>query len=142
MRTSRKIEDKKNPVSGQYLTDMLSEKKNQQIPLLFVLTRKTVLFLFLYQTATVFFFLIGNFQRFLDANLLIILRTASVAAAALTVLSVAGIIEGITCYILQKKTAGAYYLLHSVFMTLTAAAGITNLLAWRAIDVLSQGISG
>lgn len=142
MRTSRKIESKKNPLLEHYFNDMLPLKKNRQIPLLFVLTRKTVLFLFLYQTATAVFFLIGNFQRFLDENLLIILRTASVTAVALTVLSVAGIIEGIIYYIVQKKSAGAYYLFHSVCMTLTAAAGIINLFAWRTIDVLSQGIRG
>lgn len=140
MRTSRKIGDKKNPLLEHYFNDMLPDMGTHQIPVLFVLTRRTVLFLFLYQTATVLFFLFGNFQRFLDENLLIILRTASATAVALTFLSIAGIIEGIIYYITRKNSSGAYYIFHSVCMLLTAAAGIINLFAWRAIDVLSQGI--
>ena len=86
------------------------------------------------------FFFIGNFQRFLDSNLIIILKTAAITAAALTFFSAAGIIIAAVCCIIEKK-AKSYYIIHAILMTVSGIAGTACLIVYRAVDILSQGIN-
>lgn len=145
MRTSRKIEEKKNYFFELYLNDqnILNTKKNKS-PLLFILTRRTVIFLFLYLIVTTLFFVIGNYQKFIDSNLLIIIKIAAIDSILLACFSFVGIIESIYLIIICIKKQSKnkiYYFIHIIIMIIINFISIICLLAYRTINLLSQGIN-
>ena len=75
------------------------QKKSEKISLslLFKLTKRSILFLFLLLTVLSVFYVIGNYQLFLDSNQKIILNAAAFTATALLVLSATGTVTSILC---------------------------------------------
>ena len=108
--------------------------------LLYRMTRRTTLFLTLFQIALLMFFTFGNYQKFLDSNQIIIIRISSFCATALITFCIAGIIESIV-YLIKtkipeiKKTIRIYLILFSVDLIYA----VITLIASRAIDILSAG---
>ncbi len=109
------------------------------LSLLFNLTKRSVLFLFLLLTVLASFYIIGNYQFFLDTNLKIILDAAAVTATALLILSITGITTAIFC-IIRKKGKRLFFALNLVLIVLSAFYAVFFLFVFRSIVILSSGI--
>ncbi len=109
------------------------------LSLLFRLTRRTVLFLFLFLSVLVLFYAIGNYQFFLDSNQIIILNTAVIVSAALFLISSAGIIEAAFC-IAKKNKKRLYYSLNLIVMIMAALSGVLCMFFLSATLIISKGI--
>lgn len=117
------------------------QKKNEKISLslLFRLTRRSVLFLFLFLTDLLLLYIIGNYQLFLDSNQKLILNIASLVAAGLLFISTAGIIEGILC-IIKKRRRRFYYIFHLILMIISAIYSLLFMIIFSATLILSSGL--
>lgn len=114
-------------------------KIKKRAPLLFRLTRRTVLFLFMFLLTSILFYTTGNYQNFLDENLEIIVTAVSVTSVFLSVFSAAGIIEAV-CFFLKKDTRGsAFFPLQIVLMSLSFLAGIAGMVLFSFIGIVSKG---
>lgn len=109
------------------------------LSLLFKLTKRTILFLFLFLTVLAVFYTIGNYQLFLDSNQRIILNTAAITATALLVLSITGITTAIFC-IIRKKGKRLYYAANLALIILSAIYALVFLFLFRSTVILSSGI--
>lgn len=109
------------------------------LSLLFKLTSRTVLFLFLFLTVLLFFYTVGNFQLFLDSNQKIILNAAAFTATTLLVFSLTGFIISIFC-IIRKKGKRLFYTLKMILITFSTAYALVFLILLRATAILSSGI--
>ncbi len=109
------------------------------LSLLFKLTKRTILFLFLFLTVLAVFYTIGNYQLFLDSNQRIILNTAAIIATALLVLSITGITTAIFC-IIRKKGKRLYYAANLALIILSAIYALVFLFLFRSTVILSSGI--
>lgn len=109
------------------------------LSLLFKLTKRTILFLFLFLTVLTVFYTIGNYQLFLDSNQQIILNTAAITATALLVLSITGITTAIFC-IIRKKGKRLYYAVNLALIILSAVYALVFLFLFRSTVILSSGI--
>ncbi len=116
------------------------QKNNEKISLslLFKLTKRSILFLFLFLTVLAAFYIIGNYQLFLDSNQKIILNTAAFTAAALLILSITGITTAIFC-IIRKKGKRLYYAANLVLIILAALYALIFLFLFRSTVILSSG---
>lgn len=139
MRISRQNKTKKNYFFDLYATDIKVKATTSSVPLPFILTRRTVIFFFLYLIATTIFFFIGNYQEFLDANLAIILKVAIFSAIALFCFSFALIAESIICMVKKRKDY-IYYSVHIFVMLILIATSTAFILAYQTLDILSKGI--
>ncbi|MBD5411887.1 MAG: hypothetical protein HDR51_03970 [Treponema sp.] len=139
MKTSRKNEDKRNYFFELYLNDARIKGEKSDFSLLYILTRRTVIFLLIYLFFTVSFFFVGNFQSFMDSNLILIANVVSLTSVALICFSLAGIIE-IFITVLRKSARKSVfsYLINIFLMAFSFAIGIVCLIAFRTIDILSQ----
>lgn len=117
------------------------QKKSEKISLslLFKLTKRSILFLFLLLTVLSVFYVIGNYQLFLDSNQKIILNTAAFTATALLVLSATGTVTSILC-IIRKKRKRLYYTINLALIILSAVYAVFFLFLFRATVILSSGI--
>lgn len=109
------------------------------LSLLFKLTSRTVLFLFLFLTVLLFFYTVGNFQLFLDSNQKIILNAAAFTATTLLVFSLTGFIISILC-IIRKKGKRLFYTLKMILIAFSTAYALVFLILLRATAILSSGI--
>lgn len=118
-----------------------SNVKSEKItlPLLFMLTRRMILFLTLLLSVLILFYIIGNYQMFLDSSQKIILRSAAVTASALILFSISGIIESIICLVLYRNKR-LYHIIHLILIFITEALSIGFLLLFRIIDIVSTGL--
>lgn len=117
------------------------QKKSEKISLslLFKLTKRSILFLFLLLTVLSVFYVIGNYQLFLDSNQKIILNAAAFTATALLVLSATGTVTSILC-IIRKKRKRLYYTINLALIILSAVYAVFFLFLFRATVILSSGI--
>ena len=117
------------------------QKKSEKISLslLFKLTKRSILFLFLLLTVLSVFYVIGNYQLFLDSNQKIILNAAAFTATALLVLSATGTVTSILC-INRKKRKRLYYAINLALIILSAVYAVFFLFLFRATVILSSGI--
>lgn len=117
------------------------QKKSEKISLslLFKLTKRSILFLFLLLTVLSVFYVIGNYQLFLDSNQKIILNAAAFTATALLVLSATGTVTSILC-IIRKKRKRQYYAINLALIILSAVYAVFFLFLFRATVILSSGI--
>ncbi len=122
---------------------MRKTRQNQSekisLSLLFRLTRKTVFFLFLFLLVLTFFYVIGNYQLFLDSSQTIILNTAVMVAAGLIFISFAGIIESVLC-IIKKENKRLYYALNLIFMIFSLLVGVFFMFMFSTTLILSNGM--
>ena len=110
--------------------------------LLYQTTRRTVLFLTLFQFALLLFFIFGNYQKFLDSNQILIIRVSAFCATALITFCVLGIIQSVLHLISSKsKRNKKFSITIIVFHGIACLYGIVTLILSRAIDILSQGIN-
>ena len=109
------------------------------LSLLFKLTSRTILFLFLFLTVLLFFYTVGNFQLFLDSNQKIILNAAAFTATTLLVFSLTGFIISIFC-IIRKKGKRLFYTLKMILIAFSTAYALVFLILLRATAILSSGI--
>ena len=109
------------------------------LSLLFKLTSRTVLFLFLFLTVLLVLYTIGNYQLFLDSNQKIILNTAAFTATTLLVFSLTGFIISIFC-IIRKKGKRLFYTAKMIAIALSALYSLVFLILLRATAILSSGI--
>lgn len=117
------------------------QKKSEKISLslLFKLTKRSILFLFLLLTVLSVFYVIGNYQLFLDSNQKIILNAAAFTATALLVLSATGTVTSILS-IIRKKRKRLYYAINLALIILSAVYAVFFLFLFRATVILSSGI--
>ena len=97
------------------MKEVFSGKKMHETSFLFSLTSRSVLFLFLETFVLLLLFITGNFQAFADSTQRFILLIAGVAAIALMLFSVCGIIESLVYHFLTKRRrywsfAGIFFL--------------------------------
>lgn len=109
------------------------------LSLLFKLTSRTVLFLFLFLTVLLVLYTIGNYQLFLDSNQKIILNAAAFTATTLLVFSLTGFIISIFC-IIRKKGKRLLYTAKMIAIALSALYSLVFLILLRATAILSSGI--
>lgn len=109
------------------------------LSLLFKLTSRTVLFLFLFLTVLLVLYTIGNYQLFLDSNQKIILNAAAFTATTLLVFSLTGFIISIFC-IIRKKGKRLFYTAKMIAIAFSALYSLVFLILLRATAILSSGI--
>lgn len=118
-----------------------SNEKSEKITLslLFMLTRRMILFLSLLLCVLILFYIVGNYQFFLDSSQKIVLRSAAVTASALFIISVSGIIETILCIVFLKNKR-MYFIIHLVLIFIAQLLSIASLILFRIIDIVSTGL--
>lgn len=114
-------------------------KIKKRAPLLFRLTRRTVVFLFLFLLTSILFFAEGNYQNFLDENLEIIVTAISVTSVFLSVFSAAGISEAVYFFLKKDTRGSASFPVQIVLMSLSFLASIAVLILFSLIGILSKG---
>ncbi len=96
-------------------------KKNFR-PLLFRLTRRSVFLLFFLLIAFSTYFVIGNYQNFLDSNLRLILFMIVINSIVLILDSSIAIIQSIIFFFTEKRIFFAIYIIFFVFSILFSSA--------------------
>ncbi|WP_191014816.1 hypothetical protein [Treponema zioleckii] len=96
-------------------------KKNFR-PLLFRLTRRSVFLLFFLLLAFSTYFVIGNFQHFLDSNLRAILFMITLTSIVLVLDSFIAIIQSIIFFFTEKRIFFAIYIIFFVFLIVFSSA--------------------
>lgn len=79
-------------------------------PLLFRLTKRVTLFLFLLLIALIIVYITGNFQKFLDSTQKLILTYAMLVSIALILFSILSIVESLIFMIAQRRLEMFFYL--------------------------------
>lgn len=127
-------------IQTENLTENLQDgKTKKRAPLLFRLTRRTVLFLFLFLLTSILFFAEGNYQNFLDENLEIIVTAISVTSVFLSVFSAAGISEAVYFFLKKDTRGSAFFPVQIVLMSLSFLASIAVLILFSLIGIVSKG---
>lgn len=139
-RTSRKKDDEGEIRYFREIDDFFNDKQKRKIPLLFKLLRRTILFLFLFQTVTILIYAIGNSQNFLDENMNLIVKTINITALFLSFFSISGIITAVYLRIKKRTRNASNYIVQIILMTLCLIFAILALLFFSFIDILSAGL--
>lgn len=126
MRTSRK--------------NQINQTKNNNYSMLFKLTTRTSLMLFLFFLLIFFLYIAGNYQGFLDYNQIFILKIASVEIVISGVFYFAGIIQCLLKLFFDNKSAKKPYVIFLVFYSVLFFLSIFFIFLFRTIDILSYGI--
>lgn len=106
--------------------------------ILYRLTLRAVLFLFLSVIVFCFFYLTGNYLNYLDSSLSLLISVIGITDTALIIFSLVGIIESIIYIILNKSKRLKYtFFLFSVIIILILA--IITLVFFSSLTILSQG---
>ncbi len=140
-RTSRKKAPRKPISYFSYIDDLFKDRQKAAVPLLFKLTRRTVLFLSLSLLVSLIFYGMGNYQGFLDENLGIVVLAVRVTSFFLLFFSVAGVVQSIVYMADSRVKSSTSFPLHVALMSISAAASLLSLLLFTFIDILSMGIS-
>jgi uncharacterized membrane protein len=119
--------------------DRKKEPKEKQ-PLLYRILRRTVLFLTLFLTSLLLFYIIGNYQEFVDSNQNFILDAATVTAFLLVFFSAAGSAAAAVLFLRKHTVQHKRYVLSFVWMVSAFAYGFVCMFAARTINFLSAGI--
>lgn len=107
--------------------------------LLFNFTRRTILFLFLFQIFAVLIFIIGNYQNFLDSTQNIIIVTAQCTSAALMFICFAGCVEAAILGIRHTEKLLSYVLTFILFLVIGFSSFFSQLI-FASITVFSSGL--
>jgi hypothetical protein len=108
-------------------------RKEKLLP---VLVNRTVIFFFLTCLLTLFFYIAGTVQNFIDSTQLTLLKLYTVLGVFLTVSSLSGIILAVLRYIRMKKLR---YLLRAGAYALLTFFALATVLAAVFIIALSEG---
>jgi hypothetical protein len=117
-----------------------SSRSSGQPPAAYSILHRTVLFLTLFLTSLLLFYIIGNYQEFVDADQLLILTAVSVTACLLVVFALSGFAASL--FLFFRKNAGRHrtYLYAAVRMASASGYGVVCLFAARIIEFLSHGM--
>lgn len=123
-------------------TSRFNKNKRNPVPLLYGMTRRTILFLYFFHLSIFLFFIFGNYQKFLDSTLTILIKLDALTSTALITFCVAGIIESIVYMATTKiKTIRKFCIDHIILMFLCLINSIATLFIFRAINILSLGVN-
>lgn len=112
--------------------------KSRRLPVLLRLSRRATVFLTLTLIATIIFFMTGNQQSFLDANLKLILKIISCDAIALCFFSAASLFQCIFYLVKDRKFRLIFHLVvYLVIFSLSIMVSVLSL----SVNLLSEGIS-
>ena len=114
------------------------QKKSRRLPVLLRLSRRTTVFLSLTLIATIIFFMTGNQQSFLEANLNLILKIISCDAIALCFFSAASLFQCIFYLVKDRKFRLIFHL--AVYLIIFAVSIAVSVLS-LTVNLLSEGIS-
>lgn|SRR5574344_311140 len=117
--------------------DSYSENKTNERKFLFWLTFRAFLFLSLMLVVLTLFYVMGNFQQFLDSTQHFILLLSSIVSIALLFFSFAGLIESIFYLITLKQKK---YIFFIILFIVTLIAVSLLLLLLRTITFISSGL--
>lgn len=137
-RTSRKKNKDRQIAYFNYIDNFFSDAQKTNVPLIFKLTRRTVLFLFLFQSVSMIFYGIGNYQGLLDENILFVVKTVKITSFFLSVFSFSGTIQTIVFLRAGKKTSPAFVLNFSL-MAFTFILSIVAMVFFSLVGTLSKG---
>ena len=113
--------------------DHLSNQKEKLLP---ILVSRTVIFFFLMCIITIFLYLAGTIQGFIDSTQLFLLRLYTVLGIFLSVVSIVGMILNLQRLFRTKKTR---YLLRAGVYILMVLFGAATVLAVMFIITVSEG---
>lgn len=118
-------------ISRKFMTQVTKQEKRfknrHSFAFVFLerLTRNSIFLLLLICLLLFAFYLIGNFQGFIDKSQLIILRVLSVCSVGLCIMSVTGfILETIFLFMKEKKAGLLFSMLFFIFTFVTGFAFI------------------
>ena len=137
-RTSRKKNKDRQIAYFNYIDNFFSDAQKTNVPLIFKLTRRTVLFLFLFQSVSMIFYGIGNYQGLLDENILFVVKTVKITSFFRSVFSLSGTIQTIVFLRTGKKTSPAFVLNISL-MAFTFILSIATMVFFSLVGTLSKG---
>lgn len=116
------------------------KEKGKKIPcsLLFKLTAKTVLFLFLSLLLFLIFYLAGNYLEYLDESIDLILAVSGITGTAIVFFGTAGAIESII-FLCRNSERRAKYLMPLIFFLSSTFFAAAVLVVFASVDILSEG---
>ena len=137
--TSRKKDEYRPIKYFQEIDDIFFDRQKKNVPLLFKLSRITVLFLFLCQIVLLVLYAIGNYQNFLDENMKIVIETVLMTSFLLGFFSLLTIIQGIVLIAGKRTRKASNYILQIILLGIVFIFSLVTLLSFSFIDIISQG---
>ncbi len=137
--TSRKKDEYRPIKYFQEIDDIFFDRQKKNVPLLFKLSRRTVLFLFLCQIVLLVLYAIGNYQNFLDENMKIVIETVLMTSFLLGFFSLLTIIQGIVLIAGKRTRKASNYILQIILLGIVFIFSLVTLLSFSFIDIISQG---
>ena len=137
--TSRKKDEYRPIKYFQEIDDIFFDRQKKNVPLLFKLSRRTVLFLFLCQIVLLVLYAIGNYQNFLDEKMKIVIETVLMTSFLLGFFSLLTIIQGIVLIAGKRTRKASNYILQIILLGIVFIFSLVTLLSFSFIDIISQG---
>jgi len=116
------------------------DKKKEKKTLLYRILDRTVLFLTLFLSSLIFFYILGNYQDFIDKNQNLILYIATITAILLIFFSADGLIISVLLFFRKNTARYRQHVFTFVLMALAFIYGFVLMFVTRIIDFLSEGI--
>lgn len=140
-RTSRKKDEYKPIKYFQEIDDIFFDRQKKNVPLLFKLSRRTVLFLFLFVSVLLILYAIGNYQNFLDENMRIVIEAALASSFLLFFFTLVTIGEAVFLLVRKKSRKSSHYILQIVLLFILMIFSVMILVSFSFINVLSVGVA-
>lgn len=143
--TSRKkdLQEKKDeyrPIKYfQEIDDIFFDRQKKNVPLLFKLSRRTVLFFFLIQIVLLILYAIGNYQNFLDENMNLVMESVLFSSFLLNFFTLFTLVQGIILLIRKKTRKASNYVLQIVLLSLLLIYSLLIMLSFCFIEIISVG---
>ena len=115
------------------------QTKNELPPILFRLTRRCVIFFFLFLICTLLFYFSGNYQSFLDENQRKLLYLSTIVALVLAFFSLSFFCECVY-YLLRRKDNKILYTVCLIISVIIFALSMLLAFFTDFIELLSQGL--
>ena len=103
----------------------------------FVITSRTVLFLFLFSMMMFILFIMGNYRHFTDKNQAFIIKIATVSSTLLCVSSFFNIFCSAFFFFIKRRTR---YLITAFLMLFSSALGFFAAALLQTVEIISHGI--
>ncbi|MBR7063673.1 MAG: hypothetical protein IKI31_00735 [Treponema sp.] len=116
----------------------MEDKTNETKTFLFHLLIRITIFLTLFLSSTILFYIIGNYQHFLDTNQRLILNIATISSIPLIFISFATFILGII-RIAKSKQKKFSKIARTIFLFAIFFYALIIMIFTRTIEFLSDG---
>lgn len=103
----------------------------------FVITSRTVLFLFLFSIMMFILFIMGNYQHFTDKNQAFIIKIAAASSTMLCIASFFNIFCSVFFFFIKRRTR---YLITAFLMLFSSALGFFAAALLQTVEIISHGI--